>query len=178
MSAGTSAAPTPRLRVGKKALAKALGWGRPRLDNRLASDPNFPIAARGTQRGGWVFDFDAVCAYLQVTCEPPPESIPVPQSARIPAGLRASIASARCRCPGACLIHPTEHQVGKRDLAVALGWGRPALDRHIDRDPDFPVVTRGTQAGGWMFDLRAVRTYLVGCSAPPEVHSPQALPPS
>jgi hypothetical protein len=34
------------------------------------------------------------------------------------------------------------------------------LDRRLDEDADFPVVSRGTQAGGWQFDLEAVKAYL------------------
>ena len=50
--------------LGKKELAAHLGWSRPRLDHRLKSDPTFPIAKLGSQRGGWAFDPIEVEAYL------------------------------------------------------------------------------------------------------------------
>lgn len=50
--------------IGKRELCKVLGWTRPRLDRRIEGDGNFPILKRGTQRGGWKFDIDAVFAYL------------------------------------------------------------------------------------------------------------------
>lgn len=50
--------------------------------------------------------------------------------------------------------------VGKADLAEALGWSRPRLDRRIDSDPAFPVKTRGGRSGGWEFDLGAIEAYL------------------
>lgn len=56
--------------------------------------------------------------------------------------------------------------IGKAELAVALGWTRPKLDRRLDSDASFPVVARGTRAGGWQFDLAAVRAYLDGTAAP------------
>lgn len=57
--------------------------------------------------------------------------------------------------------------VGKKELAEALGWTRPKLDRRLESDAGFPVVTRGTKAGGWEFDLAAVRAYLDPEEAPP-----------
>lgn len=51
--------------IGKAALCEALGWTRPKLDRRLESDANFPIAQRGTRAGGWAFDLAAVRAYLE-----------------------------------------------------------------------------------------------------------------
>lgn len=56
--------------------------------------------------------------------------------------------------------------IGKADLAEALGWTRPKLDRRLDSDASFPVVARGTRAGGWQFDLAAVRAYLDGKPVP------------
>jgi phage terminase Nu1 subunit (DNA packaging protein) len=56
--------------------------------------------------------------------------------------------------------------VGKAELAAAIGWTRPRLDRRLDQDPNFPVKKRGTRAGGWEFDLPAVLAYLAGAEAP------------
>ncbi|WP_322055637.1 hypothetical protein [Burkholderia cenocepacia] len=55
--------------------------------------------------------------------------------------------------------------IGKAALADALGWTRPKLDRRLDSDGSFPILKRGTRAGGWEFDLGAVRAYLAGESA-------------
>ncbi|MCW5760876.1 MAG: hypothetical protein KIS90_13990 [Phenylobacterium sp.] len=49
---------------------------------------------------------------------------------------------------------------GKKQLCEALGWSRMKLDRRLESDPIFPVVTRGTQAGGWEFDVDLVLAYL------------------
>ncbi|NUB12535.1 hypothetical protein GAY28_07310 [Azospirillum brasilense] len=56
--------------------------------------------------------------------------------------------------------------LGKKELAEALGWNRPKLDRRLEADPNFPILARGTRAGGWQFDLAAVRAYLDGSEAP------------
>lgn len=53
-----------------------------------------------------------------------------------------------------------ESIVGKKALAVELRWSRSKLDRRLEADASFPVVSRGTQAGGWKFDAAAVRAYL------------------
>lgn len=50
--------------------------------------------------------------------------------------------------------------VGKVELAAALGWSRPRLDRRLLSDRDFPVISRGDQSGGWRFDLSAVQKHL------------------
>jgi hypothetical protein len=50
--------------------------------------------------------------------------------------------------------------IGKKELALALGWARTRLDRRLATDPKFPIVSRGDQSGGWQFDLLAVRQYL------------------
>ncbi|WP_175946634.1 hypothetical protein [Burkholderia pyrrocinia] len=55
--------------------------------------------------------------------------------------------------------------IGKAALADALGWTRPKLDRRLDSDGSFPILKRGTRAGGWEFDLAAVTAYLSGESA-------------
>ncbi|WP_186224583.1 hypothetical protein [Burkholderia gladioli] len=52
--------------------------------------------------------------------------------------------------------------VGKAGLCEVLGWTRPKLDRRLDSDASFPIVKRGTRAGGWEFDPVAVQTYLLG----------------
>ncbi|MBR8234614.1 hypothetical protein K6W26_23090 [Burkholderia sp. AU42008] len=56
----------------------------------------------------------------------------------------------------------TPEPIGKAALCAALGWTRPRLDRRLDGDGNFPVAKRGTRAGGWEFDLVAVRAYLAG----------------
>ncbi|KVS52241.1 hypothetical protein WK39_26645 [Burkholderia cepacia] len=55
--------------------------------------------------------------------------------------------------------------IGKAALADALGWTRPKLDRRLGSDESFPILKRGTRAGGWEFDLAAVKAYLAGESA-------------
>lgn len=50
--------------------------------------------------------------------------------------------------------------VGKKQLCERLGWSRMKLDRRLDADESFPVLKRGTQAGGWEFDAEAVAAYL------------------
>lgn len=55
---------------------------------------------------------------------------------------------------------PGERDVGKKQLCEELGWSRSRLDRRLDEDEAFPVVSRGTQAGGWKFNVAAVREYL------------------
>jgi hypothetical protein len=50
--------------------------------------------------------------------------------------------------------------LSKAELSAALGWSRQKLDRVLERDSDFPVRTRGTQRGGWQFDLPAVIAHL------------------
>ncbi|WP_103704179.1 hypothetical protein [Paraburkholderia eburnea] len=52
--------------------------------------------------------------------------------------------------------------IGKAALADALGWTRPKLDRRLESDESFPIAKRGTRAGGWEFDLAAVKAYLGG----------------
>jgi phage terminase Nu1 subunit (DNA packaging protein) len=76
--------------------------------------------------------------------------------------------------PGSTGVTPPRYTpaatIGKAALAEALGWTRPKLDRRLESDARFPVVTRGTKAGGWEFDLAAVRTYL-------DPEAPPASPP-
>lgn len=50
--------------------------------------------------------------------------------------------------------------VTKLALCKALRWSRMKLERRLEADATFPVVSRGTQAGGWQFDLDAVTAYL------------------
>ncbi|MBB6320579.1 hypothetical protein [Paraburkholderia tropica] len=59
----------------------------------------------------------------------------------------------------------TDGVIGKAALCEALGWTRPKLDRRIESDEAFPIAKRGTRAGGWEFDLAAVRAYLGGAPA-------------
>lgn len=83
--------------IGKKELCEALGWSRPKLDRRLKSDGNFPVAGRGDQSGGWQFDLQRVRDYLGgVTrpkakrqpkavaraAAPEPEPLPIPRPVR------------------------------------------------------------------------------------------------
>lgn len=56
----------------------------------------------------------------------------------------------------------TDGVIGKAALADALGWTRPKLDRRLESDELFPIAKRGTRAGGWEFDLAAVKAYLAG----------------
>ncbi|MHB9833837.1 hypothetical protein Q8F57_003260 [Paraburkholderia terrae] len=65
----------------------------------------------------------------------------------------------------------TDGLIGKAALCEALGWSRPTLDRRLDRDASFPVSKRGTRAGGWEFDLAAVRAYLNGDAPRPAVRA-------
>lgn len=58
----------------------------------------------------------------------------------------------------------TDGLIGKAALCEALGWTRPKLDRRLDSDEKFPIAQRGTRAGGWAFDLSAVRAYLASGS--------------
>jgi hypothetical protein len=67
----------------------------------------------------------------------------------------------------------TDGLIGKAALCEALGWSRPTLDRRLDRDASFPVSKRGTRAGGWEFDLAAVRGYLNGDAPKPVVRAPK-----
>lgn len=65
----------------------------------------------------------------------------------------------------------TDGLIGKAALCEALGWTRPKLDRRLDGDGSFPIAQRGTRAGGWAFDLAAVRAYLEGGSRKPTAKS-------
>ncbi|SIT43681.1 conserved hypothetical protein [Paraburkholderia piptadeniae] len=58
----------------------------------------------------------------------------------------------------------SDGMIGKVALCEAIGWTRPKLDRRLDSDVNFPIAQRGTRAGGWQFDLAAVRAYLEGGS--------------
>lgn len=50
--------------LSKTGLCTLLGWTRPTLDLRLATDPAFPVLKAGSKGGGWKFDGPAVVAYL------------------------------------------------------------------------------------------------------------------
>lgn len=56
----------------------------------------------------------------------------------------------------------------KAELCHAIGWSKPRLDRRLESDPNFPVRKRGTQAGGWEFDLAVVLAYLGSSTAAPK----------
>ncbi|QGZ56743.1 hypothetical protein [Paraburkholderia acidiphila] len=66
----------------------------------------------------------------------------------------------------------TDGVIGKAALADALGWTRPKLDRRLDSDESFPIAKRGTRAGGWEFDLAAVKAYLAGGAGAPRARAP------
>ncbi|HEX8026987.1 MAG TPA: hypothetical protein VF491_00920 [Vicinamibacterales bacterium] len=71
----------------------------------------------------------------------------------------------------------TPATVGKAALCEALGWTRPRLDRRLESDAAFPVAKRGTRAGGWEFDVAAVKGYLSGAqtkTAPAPAEKPAA----
>ncbi|WP_431276264.1 hypothetical protein ACQ858_08425 [Variovorax ureilyticus] len=68
--------------------------------------------------------------------------------------------------------------VGKAELAAALGWTRPRLDRRLENDASFPVRKRGTRAGGWEFDVDAVVAYLDGQSVAQAEPAPTPAPPA
>ncbi|HZR34358.1 MAG TPA: hypothetical protein VFA75_03205 [Nevskia sp.] len=50
--------------------------------------------------------------------------------------------------------------LNKAELCAVLGWGRPRLDRVLERDSNFPVRTRGNSPEGWTFSLPLVTQYL------------------
>ena len=50
--------------------------------------------------------------------------------------------------------------VNKKELALRLKVSLPTLSRWIDRNPDFPVLSRGTNGASWSFDLAAVFAFL------------------
>lgn len=56
--------------------------------------------------------------------------------------------------------------IGKKELCEALKWSRPKLDRRLQGDEHFPIVSRGDQAGGWKFRLQDVLDYLNGVTRP------------
>lgn len=75
--AAVAADPSPR-EGGKKQLCQLLKWSRMKLDRRLEADAAFPVKERGTQAGGWLFDFAAVEMYLNGLVEvAEPEAAPV-----------------------------------------------------------------------------------------------------
>ncbi len=59
----------------------------------------------------------------------------------------------------------TLNEVGKRELCEKLKWSRPTLDARLKADPNFPVKQVGGRGGGWVFDVQAVRSYLLGAPA-------------
>lgn len=67
---------------------------------------------------------------------------------------------AKAITPAAVTPAGSDGMIGKATLCEALGWTRPKLDRRLDSDVNFPIAQRGTRAGGWAFDLAAVRAYL------------------
>jgi phage terminase Nu1 subunit (DNA packaging protein) len=71
--------------------------------------------------------------------------------------------------------HVTPEVVGKAALCEALGWTRPRLDRRLESDAAFPVAKRGTRAGGWEFDVAAIKAYLSGAQSK-AAPAPEAKP--
>jgi len=70
----------------------------------------------------------------------------------------------------------TDGVIGKAALADALGWTRPKLDRRLESDESFPIAKRGTRAGGWEFDLAAVKAYLSGGAIAPRPRATARAP--
>jgi hypothetical protein len=72
--------------------------------------------------------------------------------------------------------------IGKKQLCEELGWSRSRLDRRLNEDETFPVLSRGNQAGGWSFDLVTVKAYLEpersGRSSPRTWRRPRAWRPA
>lgn len=54
--------------------------------------------------------------------------------------------------------------VGKKALCAHLGWSRPALDRRLLWDKNFPVLHCGKAGDAWRFDLRAVVAHVESSS--------------
>ncbi|GAB2912877.1 hypothetical protein GCM10027093_58980 [Paraburkholderia jirisanensis] len=50
--------------------------------------------------------------------------------------------------------------VDKKHLCEHLGWSRPALDRRLQSDKNFPVLHCGKTGDPWQFNLSAVLTHL------------------
>jgi phage terminase Nu1 subunit (DNA packaging protein) len=71
-------------------------------------------------------------------------------------------------------VATAQEVVGKKQLCEKLKWSRMRLDRRLEGDPAFPVETRGTQAGGWAFDVDKVLAYLGASVDDPE--APEAPP--
>lgn len=65
--------------------------------------------------------------------------------------------------------------VGKKELCAALNWARTRLDRRLNSDSAFPVVTRGDRSGGWQFDLGAVLAYLDAPKPASRAAAPRAV---
>lgn len=52
------------------------------------------------------------------------------------------------------------------DLAAMAGMpSEPTIKRMIDADPEFPVLSRGTNGRAWEFDLQAAWQYIRDCQA-------------
>ena len=102
--------------IGKAALCAALGWTRPRLDRRLESDGNFPVAKRGTRAGGWEFDLAAVRSYLgaEPAIEVPTESTEStastkPKAERVPIDSRTPFAEPKFTVVPPAGVEPVVH---------------------------------------------------------------------
>jgi len=54
---------------------------------------------------------------------------------------------------------------GKKALCARLGWSRPALDRRLRWDKNFPVLHRGKPGDAWEFDLHAVVAHVKSSGA-------------
>lgn len=54
--------------------------------------------------------------------------------------------------------------VGKKALCAHLGWSRPALDRRLRWDKNFPLLHCGKPGEAWRFDLHAVVAHVESSS--------------
>lgn len=82
-------------------------------------------------------------------------------------GVTQSKRGGKSRGAGVTPAVVTPLTVGKAGLCEAIGWTRPRLDRRLEGDASFPVVKRGTRAGGWEFDVVDVQAYLTGAIRQP-----------
>jgi hypothetical protein len=61
------------------------------------------------------------------------------------------------------------------EMAALLGWSVPTLNAALVKDPEFPVVARGSKGVAWEFDVAAVFAHWRKLYAPP-VETQGALP--
>lgn len=66
-------------------------------------------------------------------------------------------------------VDAAKRVVGKKALCEeVLNWSRMRLERRLQADRNFPVRRKGTQAGGWEFEVDAVLAYLGASVNDPE----------